>query len=76
MRTALLIVAVLAALDLLVCGAVLAVAWAEYRRVRRAAAVQGRPEPPPATREFLFLAVFGLVGVAILYGAVWLLLTR
>ena len=76
MRTALLIVAVLAAVDLLVCGAVLAFAWVEYRRVRRAAVAHGRPEPPAAGREFLFLAVFGLVGVAVLYGAVWLLLTR
>lgn len=75
MRTVLLILVVLAAADLLLCGAVLAFAWAEYQRVRRAAVAAGRPEPPAATREFLLLAAFGLTGIAVLYGAVWLLLS-
>lgn len=76
MQVALLIVAFLASVDLLVCGVVLVVAWGEYRRIRRTAIAAGHPDLPPATREFLMLAVLGLVGVGVLYGSIWLLIRR
>lgn len=74
MRVVLVLLAAFAAIDLLVCGAVLAAAWAAYRRVRRAARIEGRPVPPPATTEFVLLALFGLAGIAVLYGSIWFLL--
>jgi uncharacterized membrane protein len=74
MRTALVVVAGLAALDLLACGLLLALAWAEHARLRRRARRAGEPVPPAATGQFLFLAALGLAGGAALYGTLWLLL--
>jgi len=74
MRTAVVVLLMLAAIDLAVCGLLLAIVWAEYRRLRRAARLAGEPVPPPATGQFVFLGLLGLVGCALLYGGLWLLL--
>ncbi|MFO0847930.1 MAG: hypothetical protein U0871_05115 [Gemmataceae bacterium] len=64
MRTAAAVMAGLAACDLVAVGLLAAVVWSESRRFGR-----------PATRPALALAVVGLLGLALLYGAVWLLLS-
>lgn len=74
MRTALLVLAACAALDTAACGLLIALSWAEYRRVRREAVAAGEPRPPSAAGQFGCIGVVALVGLALLYGAVWLLL--
>ncbi len=69
------VLVVFGAFDLLACAALLAVAWAEHRRVRREAAVTGEVVPS-AAGQFGCLAALGLAGFALLYGAAWLLLTE
>ena len=73
MRVALIILLVCAAADLVACTVLLALVWAEHRRMRREAAATGEPIPSAARPlGCLFaLAVVGLVGV---YGIAWLLL--
>jgi len=73
MRTALVILLLCAALDLLSCAGLLAVAWVEHRRVRREAAAAGE-QLPSAAGQFGCLIALGLAGFVILYGAAWLLL--
>lgn len=64
MRIAAAVLAGLAACDLIAVGLLAAVVWSESRRF-------GRPARWPA----LALAVAGLIGLALVYGAVWLLLS-
>jgi hypothetical protein len=74
MRTAVLILLVCSAADLVACGLLLAVVWAEHRRQRRAALAAGHPPPPSAAGQFLFLGAVGAAGFVALYGTAWLLL--
>jgi hypothetical protein len=74
MRTVVLVLAGLAALDLVACGLLLAVVWAEHFRQRRIAAGRREPVPRPATGQFLFLIGLALAGVMVLYGTLMLLL--
>jgi hypothetical protein len=74
MRTVLVVLVVCAALDTVACGLLLLLAWAEYRRVRKEAVAAGEPRPLSAVGQFGCLAAAGLVGLILLYGAVWLLL--
>jgi hypothetical protein len=73
MRTALVVLIVLAAVDLLACGLLLAVVWIAHRRIRMAAAAAGQPIPS-AAGQFAFLGILGVLGGALLYGCLWLLL--
>jgi hypothetical protein len=73
MRTALLVLLVCAAVDLVACAVLLAVVWAEHRRVRREAAATGEVVPS-AAGQFGCLIAAGLVGLAVVYGGAWLLL--
>jgi hypothetical protein len=73
MQSALLILLVCAAADLIACGLLLAVVWVEHRRVRREAATLGE-SVPSAVGQFGCLFAFGLIGLVVIYGAVWLLL--
>jgi hypothetical protein len=74
MRTALVVLLVCAATDLILCGALLAFVWAEHRRQRRRAAEAGQPLPS-AAGQFGCLIAFGVVGFVVLYGTAWLLLS-
>jgi len=74
MRTALVVLLVFAAVDLVGCGLLLAVVWAEHRRQRRAARDAGQPVPPPATGQFLLLGALALLGIVAVYGAAAFLL--
>ena len=74
MRGVVLLLAGLAVIDLVACGLLLVVAWAEHHRLRRAARERGEPVPGPATGQFLALAGLGIAGIAALYGTLWLLL--
>jgi hypothetical protein len=74
-RTVLFVLLVCAAADLLACAVLVAVVWAEYRRVRREAAAAGTPVPS-AAGSFGCLLLFGLLGIGLLYGSAWLLLTE
>jgi hypothetical protein len=74
-RVALVILLVCAAADLVACAVLLALVWAEHRRMRREAVATGEPIPSAAGQLgclFAF-AVAGLVGV---YGIAWLLLSE
>jgi uncharacterized membrane protein len=73
MKTALLILLICAALDLIACGMLLAVVWVEHRRVRREAATVGEMLPS-AAGQFGCLIAFGLLGLAVIYGVGWFLL--
>jgi hypothetical protein len=73
MRTALVVLLVCAATDLILCGALLALVWAEHRRQRRRAAEAGAPLPS-AAGQFGCLVALGVVGFVVLYGTAWLLL--
>jgi hypothetical protein len=73
MQSALLILLVCAAADLIACGLLLVVVWVEHRRVRREAATLGE-SVPSAAKQFDCLFAFGLIGLVVIYGAVWLLL--
>jgi hypothetical protein len=74
MRTALVVLLLFAAADLIGCGLLLVVVWAEHRRQRQAARNTGQPVPPPATGQFLLLGALALLGVIGLYGAAAFLL--
>lgn len=74
MRTALVVLLVFAAVDLIGCGLLLAVVWAEHRRQRRAARDAGQPVPPPATGQFLVLGALALLGVIGIYAGIAFLL--
>ena len=69
MSTLVTVLIILAAVDLIACGALLAVVWAAHRRQRRRAREAGEPVPPPATGQFLFLALLGTIGIVALYAA-------
>jgi hypothetical protein len=73
METALLILLTFGVLDLIACGLLLAFVWVEHRRVRKEAAGVGE-NLPSAAGQFGCLIVFGLIGLAVLYGTGWLLL--
>jgi hypothetical protein len=73
MRVALLVLVGCAAVDLLMCGVLLAFVWVEHRRVRREAALAGQPISS-AAGPFGCLAVSGLLGLVVLSGAGWFLL--
>jgi hypothetical protein len=73
MQTALLILLVCAALDLIACGLLLAIAWTAYRRMRIEAAAVGEAMPS-AAGQFGCLIGFALAGLVAIYGAAWLLL--
>lgn len=64
MRTAVAVLVGLAACDLMAVGLLAAVVWSETRRTGR-----------PAKGTAAFLAFLGLLGVFLLYGTVWLLLS-
>jgi uncharacterized membrane protein len=72
-RVAVLILLVCAALDLVACAVLLALVWAQHRRVRREAAAGGEPIPSAAGQLGCLLA-FAVVGLAGVYGTAWLLL--
>ena len=74
MRTALAVLLVFAAIDLVGCGLLLAVVWAEHRRQRRAARAAGEPVPPPATGQFVLLGALAALGVGGVYAGLALLL--
>jgi uncharacterized membrane protein len=76
MRTALVVLLVFAAVDLIGCGLLLAVVWVEHRRQRRAARDAGQPVPPPATGQFLLLGLLALLGVVGVYATLAFLLTE
>ena len=73
MRTALVILLVCAALDLILCALLLAVVWVEHRRQQKRAAEAGEPVKS-AAGQFGCLIAFGIGGFVVLYGAAWLLL--
>jgi uncharacterized membrane protein len=73
MQTALLVLLVCAAIDLIACGLLLAVVWVEHRRVRREAALAGEGVPS-ASGDFGCLIVMGLLGLVTIYGVGWFLL--
>lgn len=74
MKTALLIVAILAAVDLVIFGVTLAAIGYQYHRLRRQAAVTG-DVLPPATGQFIFVGILVAIGVvaliASLFGLLW-----
>lgn len=61
------ILLVLAAADLIACGILLAIVWAEHRRMRNVARANDEPVPRPATGQFLFLGLAVALGIALLY---------
>ncbi len=73
MQSALLILLLCAATDLIACGLLLIVVWVEHRRVRKEAAIVGE-SVPSAAGQFGCLIAFGLISLVVIYGAVWLLL--
>jgi len=74
MRTALVVLLLFAAADLIGCGLLLAVVWAEYRRQRRVARAAGEPVPPPASGQFVLLGALALLGLVALYAGLAFLL--
>lgn len=73
MHTALVVLLACAAIDLILCGLLLAVVWVVHRRQRQLAAAEGHPLPS-AAGQFAFLAGCGLFGFVVLYGAAWFIL--
>jgi hypothetical protein len=73
MQSALLILLICAAIDIVGCGLLLAVVWVEHRRMRKEAATLGETVPS-AAGEFGCLFAFGLAGLFFLYGTAWLFL--
>jgi len=73
MRTALVILLVCAAIDLILCAILLAIVWVEHRRQQKLVAASGEPVKS-AAGEFGCLIVLGVVGFVVLYGTAWLLL--
>jgi hypothetical protein len=76
MRTALVVLLVFAAIDLIGCGLLLAVVWAEHRRLRRAARAAGEAIPPPATGQFVLLGSFAALGIVGVYAGLAVLLSE
>jgi hypothetical protein len=74
MGIALVVLAVLAAADLVAAVVLLGVVWAEHRRVRREAAAAGEAVPP-ANKQLGCLLFFCLLGIVGLYLSVWLLIS-
>jgi hypothetical protein len=74
MRTALVILLVCAAVDLIFCALLLAVVWVEHRRQQKRAEHAGKPIPSAST-EFGCLVACVLLGLIVLYGAAWFLFT-
>jgi hypothetical protein len=71
--TAVLVLIVCAAIDLAALGALFAVVWVLYRRMRKGAAAQGEALPSAAGQFGCFFAA-GLIGFGFLYGIAYLLL--
>jgi hypothetical protein len=74
METALVILMALAAADLFTTVILLVVVAIEYRRVRREAQAAGQPIPSAAGQLGCLFAL-ALLGLVVLYGTAWLLLT-
>jgi hypothetical protein len=72
-RTALIILLVCAAVDLVFCLLLFFIVWVEHRRQRKSAAAAGVPIAS-ARGQFGFLIACGVIGLVILYGTGWLLL--
>jgi hypothetical protein len=72
-RTALVVLLVCAAIDLVLCTLLLAFVWFEHGRQRRRAAALGKPLPS-AAGQFGCLIAFAALGFIVLYGAAWYLL--
>lgn len=72
MKTALVILLICAAVDLILCALLLGVVWVEYRRQKSRAAETGEPLQN-AKGEFGCLIAFTVVGFVVLYGAAWYL---
>ncbi len=75
MKTLLLVMLVMGAADLLLCGTLLAVVMVQYRRVRHTAAAHGQVLPA-ATGQFAFLGGMAVAGLALLGWAFLSLLAR
>jgi uncharacterized membrane protein len=73
MQTALVVLLICAAIDLILCAILLAVVWVEHRRQQKRAAAAGEPVKS-AAGQFGCLIAFGVVGFVVLYGTAWLLL--
>jgi hypothetical protein len=71
--TAVLVLIICAAIDLLALGALLAVVWVLHRRVRKEAAARGEVVRS-AAGQFGCLLAAGLIGFVLLYGIAYLLL--
>ena len=72
MRTALVVLIVCAAIDLLAVTLLLALVWLTHRQMRREAAAQGEAIPS-AAGQFGCLIALAVAGIVVLYGAAWLL---
>ena len=75
MQTTLLILLLCAAVDIIACGLLLAVVWVAHRRLIKEAATTGE-QLPSVAGQFGCLIAFGLIGLVVIYGAVWLLLQQ
>jgi hypothetical protein len=73
MQTALLILLVCAAMDLIAFVLLLAVVWVEHRRMRKEAALAGETIPS-AAGQFGCLIALGLLGLVLIYGVGWIVL--
>jgi hypothetical protein len=73
MQTALVVLLVCAAIDLVLCSIVLAVVWFAHNRQRKLAAQAGDPIPS-AAGQFGCLIALGVIGFVALYWTAWLLL--
>lgn len=73
MRTALVILLVCAAVDLILCSLLLAVVWVEHRRQQKRATETGEPVKSAAGQLGCLIA-FVIAGLVALYGTAWLLL--
>jgi hypothetical protein len=72
-QTALVVLLVCGAIDLVLCSIVLGVVWIEHNRQRNLAALRGEPIPS-AAGQFGCLVALGVIGFVVLYGTAWLLL--
>jgi hypothetical protein len=71
--TAVLVLIVCAAIDLVALGGLFAVVWVLHRRMRNEAAARGEVVPS-AAGQFGCLFAAGLIGFVLLYGIAYLLL--
>jgi hypothetical protein len=74
MQTALLILLVCAAADLIACSLLLVLVWFQHQGLRKEAARSGE-KLPSAAGQFGCLLAFGLAGLVLIYGIGWFLLS-